>query len=256
MNAEFVKAILFDIDGVLFVGNDRIEGAAETIEHLRSKNYPMRFLTNTTTRSHDSLVEKITGFGLPIKPEEIFAPPRLAAMYLKQLGDVKLNLILTDDTKTEFKDFKINEDNPDYIVFGHYDNRWNYDLLNKLFKQVMNGSKMLALHKGRYWQTEEGLTLDIGGFVVGLEHATGQKAEVIGKPSARFFEIALNDIGVDARKAIMVGDDIVNDIYGAQNAGLKALLVKTGKYREDKVAESGIEPDCIIESVAELQKLF
>lgn len=253
---ENVNTILFDIDGVLFVGTERIKGAAETIEYLRLKNFPMRFLTNTTTRSHDSLVEKIIGLGLPIKPEEIFAPPRLTARYLKQLGNPKLNLILTDDTKKEFADFEVDENNPDYIVFGHYDNRWNYDLLNKLFKQIMNGSKMLALHKGRYWQTGEGLTLDIGGFVVGLEHATGKTAEVIGKPSSKFFEIALNDIGVEAKDAIMVGDDIVNDIYGAQNAGLKALLVKTGKFRADKVAESGIIPDLTIDSVAELTKLL
>lgn len=250
------QAILFDIDGVLFVGNELISGAVETIEYLRGKKMPMRFLTNTTTRSHNSLVEKIIGMGLPIKPEEIFAPPRLTAHYLKQLGDVKLHLILTDDTKADFADFKIDEENPDYIVFGHYDNRWNYDLLNKLFKQIMNGSKMVALHKGRYWQTEEGLTLDIGGFVVGLEHATGEKAEVIGKPSSKFFEIALDDIGVKAEQAIMVGDDIVNDIYGAQNAGLKALLVKTGKYREEIIANSEIRPDIIINSVADLMEII
>lgn len=251
-----IEAILFDLDGVLFIGDKPIEGAIKTINYLKSKNIPLRFLTNTTTQSFDSLFEKISGMGLPVEKSELFAPPKMAAEYLKKFGNPTVKLILTESTAREFESFEKSDDNPDYIVMGHFEDKWDYDLMQNLFDLVMNGSKMLALHKGRFWQTESGLTLDIGAFVIGLEHATGQKAVSIGKPSETFFKIALDDIGLDANDAIMIGDDLTNDIMGAQNAGIKAMLVKTGKFRQEILDSSDTKPDLVIESVAELEKLF
>lgn len=251
-----ISAILFDLDGVLFVGDEIIDGAVETIQYLKSKNIPLRFLTNTTTRSLDSLHEKIIKLNLPIEKNELFAPPKIAARYLKKFDNPKLLLILEEDTKLEFSEYEINDTNPDFIVLGHYGNRWNYDLMNRLFKIVMNGSKILALHKGRYWLTEEGLTLDIGAFVVGLEHASSQKAIVVGKPSKTFFKIALDDMNIAPENAVMIGDDIINDIEGAQKAGIKGILVKTGKYQQEAIDISSVTPDMIIDSVKELRKIF
>ncbi|HEX2897844.1 MAG TPA: HAD-IA family hydrolase, partial [candidate division Zixibacteria bacterium] len=130
---------------------------------------------------------------------------------------------------------------------------WTYELLNKVFNMLITGSKMIALHKGKYWQTDLGLSLDIGVFVDGLEYVTGQTATVIGKPSKTFFQMALKDLGVKASKAAMIGDDLDNDIKGAQSAGLKAILVKTGKYREELVKKSKVKPDFVIDSILKVQ---
>jgi len=251
-----IEGLLFDLDGVLYIGDKVIDKASETINYLKTKKYRLRFLTNTTTRSHDALYEKIIRLNLPIERNEILAPPRMAVNYLRNSKNSKLLLILEEETKSEFSEFVIDEENPDFIVLGHYGNKWNYDLLNKLFKLVMRGSKILALHKGRYWQTEEGLTLDIGAFVAGLEHATGQTAIVIGKPSKEFFNIALKSINILPENVVMVGDDIVNDIKGAQDAGIQTILVKTGKYRQNIIEESKIKPTALIKSLSELQNIF
>lgn len=255
MNTK-ITHILFDLDGVLFIEDKQIEGAADTLDYLRSKNIPMRFLTNTTTRSLDSLFQKISRLSLPIEKDEIFAPPKIAAHYLKQFDDPKLLLILEEETKSEFRGIKIDETNPDYIVIGHYSDRWNYNLLNQLFKKIMNGSKMLALHKGRYWQTDQGLTLDIGAFVAGLEHATSTKAIVIGKPSPEFFITAMKDMNAEPSTTLMVGDDIINDIKGAADIGVQTALVKTGKYRPGIETSQNIHPDFLIDSVAKLKDMF
>lgn len=247
-----IEGILFDLDGVLFIGDKIIDGACETVEYVKSKKLMCRFLTNTTTRSLDSLYEKIRKMELPIEKEEIFAPPKIAARYLKQYNNPKLLLILEENTKTEFDEFEIDEENPDFIVLGHYGEKWDYPLMSRLFNLVMNGSKILALHKGRYWQTQKGLTLDIGAFVTGLEHATSQQAIVVGKPEPTFFKMALEDMGLGEDKVIMVGDDIINDIGGATNCGIRSVLVKTGKYREEIYNSSEIKPDILIDSVKNL----
>ncbi len=196
-------------------------------------------------------------------------------------------LVLTEDCKKDFAEFKQTDKNPNYIVIGDLQvpwaadvssapktgskwrkvsspdaslkpNRpvaqqtWTYDLLNKIFNLLITGSKMIALHKGKFWQTDQGLTVDIGLFVAGLEYVTGQTATVIGKPSKTFFEMALKDLGVPLSRAAMIGDDLDNDIAGAQAAGLKAILVKTGKYREELVKRSKVKPDFVIDTIEAL----
>ncbi|UCD63781.1 MAG: TIGR01458 family HAD-type hydrolase [Candidatus Zixiibacteriota bacterium] len=251
-----IGGLLFDLDGVLFVGDTVVDGAVETVAYIKSKGIPCRFVTNTTTRSLDSLYQKTSRLGFDIDKDEIISPPRIAARYLRKKGRPSVLLILEEGTKQEFSEFPKDDVNPDFIVIGHYSDRWNYTLLNRLFHLIMNGAGLLALHKGRFWQTDKGLTLDIGAFVTGLEYSTGATATVIGKPSETFFKLALESIGVEAEKAAMVGDDIVSDIGGAQKAGLKGVLVKTGKYRQEVADSSDVTPDLTIDSVASLRDLL
>jgi len=251
-----IKGFLCDLDGVLYVGDKPIEGAVAFVEHLQAAKIPCRFLTNTTTRSLDTLFEKVQRLGLPIEKSELVTPPKIAAEHLRRMGQPRCLLIMEDDTKKDLAGIPTDENDPEVIVIGHYANRWNYDLLNRLFHMIMNGTQLVALHKGRYWQTERGLTLDIGAFVTALEYATGTQATVIGKPSQTFFELALADLGLPAEKVAMIGDDINSDIGGAQRAGLRGILVRTGKYRAELVEQSLVTPDLVIDSIALLKTML
>ena len=267
---ENIDGLLIDLDGVVYISNQAIPGAAEAITRLKSKNIPHRFVTNTTTMSQDSLHKKMVGMGLPIEKHEIISAVQAAVLFLRDpvahslLWDRKIEhppscyLVLTDDCKKDFVEFKQTDHNPDYIVIGDLDQKlggWTYPLLNKIFNLLITGSKMIALHKGKFWQTDQGLTLDIGVFVAGLEYVTGQTATVIGKPSKTFFEMALKDLGVPAKRAAMIGDDLDNDIAGAQAVGMKAILVKTGKYRKELVKKSMVKPDTVVEGIAYFSEL-
>lgn len=251
-----IDGLLFDLDGVLFVGEKLVDGAVETIDYIKGKSIPCRFLTNTTTRSLDALFQKTNRLQLNIEKDEIFTPPKIAARYLRKKGLPRLLLVVEESTKQEFAGFPQDDISPDVIVIGHYSDRWNYSLLNRLFHQIMNGAELLALHKGRYWETEKGLTLDIGAFVTGLEYSTGTTAKVIGKPAEEFFRLAVEDMGLAPGRVAMIGDDIVSDVGGAQLAGLKGILVKTGKYRKEVAERSSVKPDLTIESVASLKQLL
>ncbi len=116
----------------------------------------------------------------------------------------------------------------------------------------MQGAKLIAIHKNRFWQTEHGLQMDIGGFIDDLEYASGAKAMIIGKPSADFFQIALDDIGLSPDEVAIIGDDIDVDVGGGQQVGLKGILVKTGKYRQSYAEVSAVKPDLIIDSIMDL----
>jgi len=103
----------------------------------------------------------------------------------------------------------------------------------------------------RYWKAPDGLRLDTAPFVVALQHASGVEPLVLGKPAKPFFQAASDSLGVPLSECLMVGDDIRGDIEGAQRAGLRAVLVKTGKFQEQDL-ETGIEPDGVIASVSDL----
>jgi len=106
--------------------------------------------------------------------------------------------------------------------------------MTKAFRILMEdeNNAFFALGTNRYVREPEGLSLDVGSYVAALEYATGRKAEVIGKPSAGFFTTAAESMGLNQADCVMVGDDVVTDIEGAQSAGMKGILVRTGKYME------------------------
>jgi HAD superfamily hydrolase (TIGR01458 family) len=129
-------------------------------------------------------------------------------------------------------------------------------LLNRAFRQVMEGATLVALQKNRYWLTADGLTLDAGPFVAALEYAAGCESVVLGKPSAPFFHSAARALGVPLDSIAVIGDDVEADVAGAQRAGLQGVLVRTGKYREDEVRRSGVQPDHILRSIAQVAELL
>ncbi|HUU45451.1 MAG TPA: TIGR01458 family HAD-type hydrolase [Acidobacteriota bacterium] len=251
-----ITGLLLDLDGVFFVGRELLPGAVAALQYLRTGGIPFRFTTNTTTSSRTSLAEKIGALGLEIAPEEIVSAPFAAVLHLRQLGKPRCRLVVSDAIRETFAEFPESSDRPEAIVIGDIGSRWNYDLLNELFRQIMDGAALVALHKGRYWQEPEGLRLDIGVFVAGLEYVTGKTATVIGKPSAEFYRLAVGTLARPPQEVAMLGDDILSDVGGAQRAGLKGVLVTTGKYRPETTTASGVTPDAVLESIAHLPELF
>ena len=251
-----VKGLLVDLDGVLYVGDQAISKAAESLDRVKAAGFPVRGVTNTTTKSTETLGRRLASLGLPLRPAEIINAPRAAVQFLRTLENPTVRLVLSDDAATEFSEFVVSKSQPDVIVLGDIGPTWDYHLLSDLFGQLIGGAVLVALHKGRYYQGGEGLILDIGGFVSALEYAASVEAIVIGKPSPRFFELAVSDMGLESNQAVMVGDDIESDVGGAQRAGLKGILVRTGKYREHLVRKSSVIPDQVIDSIADLPRLL
>lgn len=249
-----LEGLLFDLDGVLYVGSQPIPGAAEAVESIRASGLPCRFITNTSTLSLGSLAKKINGLGFNIPAAEIISAPQAAVRYLRGLGSPSCSLLMAEDVKQDFAEFRLAGKKPDVIVVGDIGNAWTYDLLNQVFNALIQGARLIAIHKNRFWQTEHGLQMDIGGFIHGLEYASGKECTIIGKPSPDFFRVALEDIGCRAGDAAIVGDDIDSDIGGGQGSGLKGILVRTGKYRQAYVDASSIRPDLVLDSVRELPK--
>lgn len=250
------KGILIDLDGVMYVEETLIPGAVDAIHYLIEHQISYRFLTNTTVQSKRSLLTKLERLRIPGEIDHIISPPGLAVDYLRKKGSPSCFFVLNESTKEDFAEFPESNTNPQYVIMGKIGHWWTYEMMNKIFRLVMNGAEMIALHKDRTTQEKDGLSIEFGAFIAGLEYSTGKKAFVIGKPTESFYQAALEEVGLPAQDVAMIGDDLISDIQGAQNSGLSGVLVLTGKSRQEHVENSAVKPDVILLSIAEIQRLF
>jgi HAD superfamily hydrolase (TIGR01458 family) len=253
---EDVRAVLLDLDGVLYVGDEPVAGAREAVEHLRDGGLALRFVTNTTARSRAHTLDKLTRLGFAARAEELITPAALAVEHCRSRAYRRVALVMNDEVKHDFDELEEGDAGCEAVIIGDLGDAFGYDVLNHAFRQVMDGAELIALQKNRYWLTDAGLSLDVGPFVAAIEYATGREAYVVGKPARAFFDEIVAGLPAGADEAAMVGDDIESDIGGALRAGLAAVLVRTGKYRQDSVRASGIAPTATVDSIADVPSLL
>jgi HAD superfamily hydrolase (TIGR01458 family) len=250
-----VAAILLDVDGVFHVSGEPIPGGADAVRRLRKDGHRLRFVTNNTVRSRKQLTAELRTFGLELEEDEVQTTPRAAARALagKRVLALTMPAIVED-----LEGLELVGEHADAVLLGGADespatNRvYSWMNLAHAFAELQAGAELYCLHKNAWWQTKDGPLLDAGAFVAGLEYAADTEAVVLGKPSQAYFAAALEALDADPEMTWMVGDDIHADVAGAQRHGLRTVLVRTGKFRPDLVEESGIRPDAILSSIAQL----
>jgi len=251
-----MAAILLDIDGVLHVSGKAIPGAPEAVQRLRAEGHRIRFVTNNTTRARAQLTAELRAIGIELEEEELATTPLAAGKLLEGLRVFPLTMSAIRDDLA--KHVSLVEDGAQVVLVGGADETaetgevFAYENLNQAFAELRAGARLVCLHKNRWWQTARGPLLDAGAVVAGLEYAAQVEAEIIGKPTAAYFEAALAELDVAPGDAVMVGDDVEADIAGAKRIGMTGVLVRTGKFRPAALREADPQPDAVIDSIADL----
>ncbi len=247
------------MDGVIYNSETLIPGAVETLAWVRARGIPHMFVTNTTSRGRGVLVEKLAKFGIAATESDILTPCVAAREFMGETGPAAL--FVPPKSYGEFAGMEMlpedRETGAKWVVVGDLGEGWSFLTLNRAFRLLQStpDAQLVALGLTRFWQAGDGLRLDTAPYVAALECAAGKKAVVMGKPAAAFFDAAVRRLGVAKEDVLMIGDDIRVDVGGAQQAGLKGALVRTGKYRAHDL-DHGVKPDFVIDSIANLQELF
>ncbi len=253
-----IRGVLFDLDGVLYNGEDPIPGAAGAVEEVRQSGVATLFVTNTTSRPRGDLVTKLARFGIRVAPADILTPPVAAAAWMRSRGGGAAALFVPDGTRAEFGGLEAADDDAvGYVVVGDLGSAWDYRRLNRAFR-LLHGSperRLVALGLTRFWQSPDGANLDVAPFVAALECATGCTATVMGKPSNEFFLQAAARLGLPPEDLLMIGDDLRVDVLGARRAGLRSALVRTGKFRPSDL-DGDERPDWVLDSACDLPALL
>lgn len=264
------RALLLDLDGVIVVAGRPVDGTADAIGALERSGFPYRIVTNTSAVSRETLAMWSERLGAPI-PASRFesALSASAAWTARTFAGEPLYVLASEDARREFAGQVLlsHEEaaRPDAtaaaVIIGDSPEEATFDNLNRAFRLVRRGARLVGMHRNPWWLTADGPTLDSGAFVAGLEFAAETRATVVGKPSAMFFSMAVADlrreVGRDlARREItMVGDDVRTDIRAAQRVGLRGVFVRSGKHGMTDVESAarergGRRPDAIAPDLA------
>ncbi len=245
--------LLLDIDGVLVTGWRGVPGAADALAAFRARGIPFCLITNTTSHTRDGLAATLGDAGLVVNAAAIVTAVTATASHLRRAHPRLPAFVLSDgDPARDMPGVELaaTPEDAGVMVIGGASAAFGYELVERIFRRLMDGAPLVAMHRNRYWRTDEGWHLDAGGYVAALETAAGVEAEICGKPAPGFFAAALEALGLEAGRVAMVGDDVVSDIGGAQVAGLTGVLVRTGKFRPDDL-ERG-RPDAVLDSIADV----
>ena len=244
------------MDGVLHLSGVPVPQAAEAVARLRAAGHRLRFVTNNTTRSQRMLAGDLNAIGFDLAEDEVQTTPIAVGRLLEGKRVLALTMAAIHDDLT--RHLTLVDEDAEVVLLGGCDETdenervFTYETLSRAFHEIRAGARFVCLHRNRWWQTGRGLLLDSGAFVAGLEYTTGVQAEVVGKPSRAFFEVALAALEARPEEATMVGDDVEADIGGAKALGMRGILVRTGKFREDTLARADPQPDAVLESIADL----
>jgi HAD superfamily hydrolase (TIGR01458 family) len=247
-----IEGLLLDIDGVLSISWRPVPGSIEAIARLREAGTPFRLITNTSTHTRAELAATLSGAGFDVRAEEIVTAVVATATYLRDAHPEAGVFVLSDgDAGADLEGVRrADVDDADVVVIGGACDAFDYATLNRVFGRLMDGAALVGMHRNLYWRTTDGLELDGGAYIAGLEEAAGVTATICGKPAPAAFEAGLRMLGVPAERAAMVGDDVLNDVMGAKAVGMTGVLVRTGKFLESDLNRG--RPDVVLGSLAEV----
>lgn len=247
-----IKALFIDLSGVLYDGEDVIPGAREAVASAREKGLTLRFVTNTATKSRETILNKLSDMGFAVQPDELFTAPDAALSYLRT-HKLSPYALVHPSIKPDFDAQTKGE--PNCVVVGDAREDLNYANLNQAFRHTLKHRTLIAIGENKYFSDGDELCLDAGPFVRAIAWASDVEPVIMGKPNKAFFDQVVASTDASAKQCMMIGDDVFGDIEGAINAGLQARLVKTGKYQMGD--ENRISPTAkTLESIAELDKLL
>ncbi len=250
-----MKPILIDLDGVLRIGKEPAEGLEDFLNYLYDSGRPACVISNATLSNAEMVKTFFSGKNIDFR-FPLMTSADATLQYLE--SNYKSAAVFCSQPVLSMFDEIQNRENPEAVVIGDLGKDWDFETINTIFKLVFAGADLIAMQKNRFWKTpEDGLLIDAGAFVTGIEYAAQKKATLIGKPSPIYFKSGLAMLGLpEDSNFIMIGDDPETDISGAYNLGAESILIYTGKTSYPLPIDSKVKPTYEAEDLSYVIKLL
>ena len=223
--------VMFDLDGVVYVGATGIDGVADRIDRIRQTGTHVAFVTNNASRTPEQVAAKLVKAGVSADPSDVVTSAQAAAtLLLAEHGTAAKILLLggegLDAALREAGLEPVAEPDGAVAVVSGYgpDVRWR-DIM-RVSTLVRDGLPYVASNADMTIPTPYGLAPGHGVLVATITGFAGVRATVAGKPEKPLMDETVRRIGGD--RPIMVGDRLDTDIEGAHAIGIPSLLVLTG----------------------------
>jgi len=259
--ADRYEGFIFDLDGTIYLGEQLLPGVKHLIQWLRGHGKKWVFLSNKPIQTRQSYAAKLTRLGVPTEVDRVINSSFVMARYLADnYPGARVYVIGEPPLINEIRSAGINTvENPvevdcrvDFVIAA-FDRTFEYAKLNNALQAIKKGARFIATNPDRTCPVEGGEIPDAGGVIGAIEGTTGKKLEmVVGKPSHIMVDVALNCLGVQAGRCLMVGDRLETDMVMGESAGIDTALVLTGITRREDLAQAGISPTYVLDGVRDL----
>jgi HAD superfamily hydrolase (TIGR01458 family) len=256
-----IRLFLFDVDGVFLAGKTapRLLSGRRVIASLAERRAHFRLVTNTSTHRRAYLARTLQGLGVNVTAEHIHsALETTVAATARRFGGGRCYVVGEAGMRQLAAEagLRLVDEAPADVVLVGLARHADYQLLSAAARCLKQGAALIGCHRNRLWLDEQGYALSCGAWLAALQYATGVTAETYGKPARQFFDEARAELGVAAEQTLMVGDDPVADVRGAQQAGLFAALVLSGKTSRSELGNLAAQPDLVLDEVDDLVELL
>ena len=259
MHINDFKALIIDMDGVLWRGHTFLPGVTEFFASLRRRSIAFSLATNNSTVTPQNVVERLAQVNVEIRPQEVLTSSQATAAYLQSRfpsGTIihAVGESAVRDTLTEAGFILIDEPEGTEVVVVGFDRQISWDKLTRAALAVQQGALFVGTNPDMSFPLEQGQAPGNGAFVTVIEVTTGVKPIIIGKPEPRLYELAGERLGVPSDQILTVGDRLETDILGAQRAGMATVLLLTGVTSQEAAAASEITPTWILDDLPMLTR--
>jgi arabinose operon protein AraL len=259
MKALDFAGYIFDLDGTIYLGEALIPGAREAVAKLKALRKKIGYLSNKPLQTRDDYAAKLTRLGIPTKAEEVINSSLVMARWLSRRAPRARIYVVGEQSLIEEMTrggFQITEDPAEIeYVIASFDRTFDYRKLNISLQAIKRGAHFVATNPDRTCPIEGGEIPDCAAMIGAIEGATGKKVEtIVGKPSDIMIGVAVEEMGLQPAQCLLVGDRLETDMVMGRKAGMATALVQTGITDLEMLRRSGIQPDFVWESVADIIK--
>lgn len=254
-----VRTILFDMDGVLYLGDAPLPGVQATLDYLEATGRTYCLITNNSTMTPSQYAEKLAGMGVTVAEELILTAGVATARYLARLdpGGAPVYVIGERGLREPLEAHGFWQDDraPRYVCVG-LDRELTYHKLKVATLAIRAGARFIASNPDTTLPTEEGLVPGNGATLAALRTATDVEPLVVGKPSAAIVDLAVEMLGAEKATTAIIGDRLDTDVLAGQNAGIGRILILTGVHQPADIPAFEGKPNWVVADLAEFCRLL
>lgn len=253
-----IHALIIDMDGVLWRGDDPFPGLVEFFDLLRERSIAFRLATNNASKSPGQYVDKLASMGVEVAASDILTSAVVTAQYIAAIAPGASVYAIGDGTRQAVLDHGLcltNGEEADFVAVG-WDPKLTYEKLCEATLLIHAGAKFIGTNPDRTWPSERGLLPGNGAILACLQAATDIEPFIIGKPERAMFDAALAAMGADAAHTAMLGDRLETDILGGRDMGLRTIFVLSGVSDQAELAANSVKPDWVFKDIQELTQIW
>ncbi len=255
-----LRAVLLDLDGVMYRGTKLCHGAAEFVAEVRRRGLAPFYLSNNSRSGPDVVAKKLTDLGIPTASGEVVTAAETLVEYMRAKRRKGSVAVIGSDwicQQLEADGWRLTEQEPDVLVVG-LDHELRYPKLQFGVDALLNGAEFVAINHDPVNPIEGTLEPGCGCIAASLEFAVGRRSVCIGKPSLRMLRKAQARLGVAAGEAMMVGDSLVSDMLLARRGGTRSALLLSGQTSRAMAGKlkGSWRPSIVADDLADLKRLW